>query len=152
VSGNVPARRPSQGAGAVPTGRPPGAADEVLRDPHSWDLFIQGYSAGTQHGATAGYEDGYADADQVLRRSVAGFLERRPMREVIRAMDARAYREKQLQRPVDQRSPDQVRAEAATSWGLSTSHDPHHTNADQAATRQEPDAADLADDDDWAWG
>jgi hypothetical protein len=121
------------------------------------DAYWRGYERGVQSGHAAGYCEGLAvlaDAADVL----AGLG-------LSRTVGIAAARQRMRERSGPSLTPRQIRARAAASWGLPVPADlaeptdlaepADHTTgppaAGQAAPADQPVAAELADDDDWAW-
>jgi hypothetical protein len=92
--------------------------DPEIPGPESDGSFWDGFLLGLERGSASSYDAGYAEADENLRQAVAGFFQANPIRGVIRDMDAQAAREAARARPVDARTPQELRRDAYLSWGL----------------------------------
>jgi hypothetical protein len=83
----------------------------------AWSLYMQGYERGIGSGYSQGYADAIADMlgarDQFL--ATVGRVSSMPTREELARRTAERYVN------ADQRTGEQVRADAAESWGLTQS-------------------------------
>jgi hypothetical protein len=113
--------------------------------------YWAGFERGVQSGHAAGYREGVsvlADAADLL----AGLR-------LSKTVEVAAARRRMREQPGPSLTPRQIRARAAASWGLpvpadlagSAGHTAGPPAVGQAASAGEPVAAELADDDDWAW-
>ena len=107
--------------------------------------YWQGYERGVQTGHAAGYREGLdvlTDAAGALAKTHPG-----------RALDVEAARRRMAEGTGPSLTPQELRTRAAQSWGLPVPPDlgAPAPEADPAAPFAEPTAAELTDDDDWAW-
>lgn len=115
-----------------------------------WDAFLVGYEWGITHGTTRGHDDGYREAMTVLDDAGALLAAQKPSSVPSFAELQRRRTERLAQH--ESLTPQQIREKAAASWGLPVQAVEQRapTAADRYAAERAA-AAELADDDDWAW-
>ena len=107
--------------------------------------YWQGYERGVQTGHTTGYREGL----DVLTDAAGALAGTHPAR----ALDVEAARRRRAEQTGPSLTPRELRTQAAESWGLPVPEDLAASagEPDAAAPATEASAAELTDDDDWAW-